>query len=163
MPANQSYRPELREVFAQCWTDGIWLSGSICMAVKRRLLDHLNHNDAFLKLRNAALSARSEPIAFLALRLSAVGMVVPTDYEAMEVPNVTSHPVTCMMPGALITGEMQISQNLRVSDYLMRSPGFFVMRDCAVRVSGSVQLPVSNPVDLVLVNSERVTGVAERG
>ena len=162
---SQTYRPELREVFAQCWSDGTWLSGGICLPVRRGLVEHLNQKDPFLKFRNVALSHKKDPFPFLALRLSSVGMIVPSEHEAAAVATgaMASHPITCLMPGAMLTGTMEILQNLRVSDYLMRHSGFFPVHDCTIRVSARAQLPFPNPVELVLVNSERVTGVAEQG
>ena len=117
------------------------------------------------KLRNVAISHKKEPIPFFALRLEAVPMIVPSEHEV--VPNVlgatTEHKVMCLLRGAMVTGKLEILENLRVSDYLMRSPGYIPLRDCTLRVPAKVQLPFPNPVPLVLVNAECVTGVAEEG
>ena len=162
-----AYRPEQREIFAQCWTEGTWLSGGICLPAKRALADHLNQKDAFLKLRNVALSHKKAPLAFLALRLDRVPLIVPSELDGLDPARMSgtgltvSHRVLCLLRGAILSGTLETLENLRVSDFLQRSPRYFTLRDCTLRVPNRSKLPFQNPIELVLVNADCVTGVAE--
>ena len=130
--ASSNYRPEFREVFAQCWAEGIWLPGGICLPTRRGLLEHLNQKEPFLKHRDVALSDKKEPLPFLALRRDSVSLVVPEHESVPEAPGTTSqHRVVCLLKGAILRGTLDTLANLRVSDYLMRNPGFFAVRDCS--------------------------------
>ncbi len=155
-----NYRPEFREVFAQCWADGTWLPGGVCLPTRRGLLEHLNQKEPFLKLRNVALSDKKEPLPFLALRRDSVSLVV-ADYESVPAPKEASaqHRVVCLLRGAILRGTLETLASLRVSDYLMRNPGFFALHDCTLRMASMPSFPT--PIPVVLVNGDRVIGVAE--
>lgn len=155
-----SYRPDVREVFAHCWADGTWLPGGICMPARRGLLEHLNQKDPFVKQRHVALSDKKDPLPFLALRRDSIAIVVPEQESIPSLQGTTAqHRVVCLLKGAILHGTLETLANLRVSDYLMKGPGFFPLRDCTIRMSSMPSLPT--PIPVVLVNGERVIGVAE--
>ena len=160
---SSTYRPELREVFSHCWSEGTWIPGGICLPGRRGLIEHLNQKDPFLKLRNAVLSEKKEPLAFLALRCDRVALVVPPDHEVVEGASstCTRHRVVCLLKGAILTGSLETLVNLRVSDFLMRATGFFALRDCTIKMPRAAALPFESPVPTVLVNAECVIGVAQ--
>lgn len=160
--ASSNYRPDFREVFAQCWAEGTWLPGGLCLPSRRGLLEHLNQKDAFLKHRNVALSDKKEPLPFLALRRDSVSLVVPAYESVPRLAGTTSrHRVACLLKGAILRGTLDTLASLRVSDFLMRNPGFFAVHDCKLRMASMPAFPT--PIPMVLVNGDRVIGVAEDG
>jgi hypothetical protein len=159
-----SYRPDLREVFCHCWTEGSWIAGGLCLPSRRGLLDHLNQKEPFLKLRGAVISHKKEPLPFLALRRDRVALVVPPEHESVETATstCTQHRVVCLLKGAILSGTLETLANMRVSDFLMRAPGFFALGSCTVRMAGTARPPFESPVPTLLVNAERVIGVAQQ-
>ncbi len=151
-------------MFSHCWTEGSWIPGGLCLPSRRGLLEHLNQKEPFLKLRNAVLSKNKDPLPFLALRRDRISLVVPPEHESIESPTstCTRHHVVCLLKGAILSGTLETLANMRVSDFLMRAPGFFALGICRLRMPGLEDLPFPNPAPTVLVNSECVIGVAEQ-
>ena len=161
----QSYRPEIREVAVHCFADGLWISGAICVPGQRALVDHLNQGDPFLKLRKAEL-APATPFGFLALRRSAVSLVVPllgADRVEQERPmgNFAEKSISCLLPGGTVTGRVSLLSNLRVSDHVMRAPGFLPIHDCRIHLHDSGETLSAEPLPVALINVHCVVGVSE--
>ena len=70
--------------------------------------------------------------------------------------------MVCLLKGAIVPGTLETLASLRVSDSLMRSTGFFGLRDCQPRVAGNSDLPFPTPTHLIFVNAECVIGVGEQ-
>lgn len=163
----QSYRPEIREVPVHCFADGLWISGAICVPGQRALVDHLNQGDPFVKLRKAELAPGNTPFGFLALRRAAVSLVIPLiggDRIEQDRPmgNFSDEGISCILPGGTVTGRVRLLSNLRVSDHVMRTPGFMPIHDCRIHLhEAGGDAMTAEPLPVALINVHCVVGVSE--
>jgi hypothetical protein len=161
-----NYRPEIREVPAYCFADGLWISGAICVPAQKALVDHLNQGEPFLKLRKVEMTPGGLPFEFLALRRDAVSLVIPGPgaerIEQKAVGSFQEEVISCLLPGGTVSGRMRLLSNLRVSDHLMRSTGFVAIHDCRVQLHASAEDSLqSAPLPVAVVNMHCILGVSE--
>ena len=163
--AKAGPRGQIRETAARCFVGGRWISGTVSLPTQRRLFETLNGKEPFLRLTGAAAEGAGEALSFLALRLSDLAFVIPSDASeiAPQGPGVgrfSARRLTFLMRGGAIKGTVEILANLRVSDYLMNATGFIAVRDCRLQMSGAGGRP-GEAIELVFVNTGCVLGVSE--
>lgn len=155
-----------REVLATCHGEGHWLAGRICTPPKRNLLDHLNGDESFLRLREVASPEQSERLAFIALRRDAIDILIPDpDQDSLEpvpIGNFVMRSLRCLLPIGLLEGKLSVLEKIRVSDFLMRCPPFIALSGCSLRLTHPERAPLapgSHPI--VIVNTRRVIGISD--
>ena len=152
-----------RKFGARFFTLAGWVLGTLHVPEAQTLFEFLNDTSAFYRLTNMSLPDQPESLEFMALQRSAVLLVVPAESNGVTSPDSvpqTSHEVTCLFDGGLVMGRLSLPNELRVSDELMQSPDFFVLRDCTVGLDAAPD-PVMEAEALVIVQASRMFGVAE--
>ena len=149
------------------FTPSGFIRGTLHLPVVKTLSSFLNTQDEILKLTDAVLPGSDLVHPFLALHKSSVILVVPQDVEAAK-PGFSAMPmerraVTCLLSSGSIRGHLDMPENLRTSDFLLRNTGFIEFHECYV---GSTSYFDPNeatgaPLPLVLVNSRNMVGVTE--
>jgi hypothetical protein len=164
--AASSYQPDIREIPAHCLVRGYWVCGGICLPARRALQDHLSQSEPFLRLRSARIAGTASELAFLALRRDCVSMIAPSEHaERLQrggLGRQQEQRITCLLEAGVVTGTLELMANLRVSDHLMREPGFIVLRDCGlVWAARRAPAPFPSPAPILLVNTSHILGVTD--
>lgn len=164
-----NYGPQLRAVPANLLTSGGWMRGQFRVPPHQSLVDFLGGGLSVVKFTKVHVPGDPEEFAFVGVRRDALTLVEPTlgDDELIEVPGAghitTTRTVTCVLENGHLAGNLEVLVHVRVSDYLRQAPEFLVMRDCVFVPHGeSVGSAHSRRLPVVLVNLQRVIGVAER-
>ena len=90
------------------------------------------------------LPCSSETYPFLALQQSATHLLAPREALASEATymNTTRRLVTCLLSMGSIRGYIDVLENVRVSDFLLRNHGFIEFKQWALRYFIWVTQPV---------------------
>jgi len=157
-------RPEHKRLAARIYTPSGWIVGNFHVPQGRQLLPFLNETKQFFTLTDVQLPGHTRPLSFLAVQRSATILVVPAEAENIggDVTGVaTTHQVSCLLHGGLLMGALRLPSTVRVSDHLMATAQFFLLRDCTIGLDDPQRGGSVEATRLVLVNASRLVGVAE--
>lgn len=156
-----AYHPPQRAISALVLSVSRWLRATFHLPQRHGFDDHLRKGRSFFPLTEVAFAADAQ-LPFLALRASAVQVVVP---EAQEKELMLSSPagavsrdVSCYLENLAVHGKLDLLPAVRTSDFLAHQEGFITLRGCRI-VPAVPGLP--EPVPVVLVNALSIVGVAE--
>jgi hypothetical protein len=163
-----SPRPTQTFIPVIVFTPSGFIRGTLHLPAVKTLPSFLNAQDEILKLTEAVLPGSDQVHPFLALHKSAVILVIPQ--EGVELPKSGPsamprelRPVTCLLSLGSIRGHLDVPENLRTSDFLLRNTGFIEFHECFV---GSTTYfdpseATGAPLPLVILNSRNMVGVTE--
>ncbi len=162
-----SPRPSQTPLSVIVFTPSGFIRGTLHLPVVKTLPSFLNAQDEILKLTEAVLPGSDLVHPFLALHKSSVILVVPQGLEAAK-PAPGAMPlerraVTCLLSLGSIRGHLDMPENLRTSDFLLRNTGFIEFHECFVGSTSYFDPSEATgaPLPLVLVNSRNMVGVTE--
>ena len=138
-----------------------WISGTLHVPLRSSMVATLNRRAEFLPLTDATPAPGEPPLAFVALRRSAIMLVLPGPLE-LERPAIVqpgSHEqlhLRCHLHALTVDGTIEALASLRISDYLETNRGFIALSNCTIEEGDEVRhLPQ------VLVNCTHVLAVTE--
>jgi hypothetical protein len=145
-----------------------YISGIVHLLAMKNLRTLLNAQDEILKLTHALLPGSPQVHPFLALRKGSALLIVPKAEPEPFKPELSSGPraqrlVTCLLDLGSIRGYIEVPENVRTSDFLLRNPGFIEFRECHLGPNPHLdpQTITNDPLPLVYVNSRSMVGVTE--
>lgn len=144
-----------------------WISGQVCLPLRRTLLDHLNQGESFLRVIDVITPHDPAPMAFIAVRSDAIDLVVPAEGQQgidppQRVGSFVRRGVRVLLPYADIEGSLDVLERIRVSDHLMRCGNFVALHDARVRLARGQRAPRDlSRVPILIVNARRVLGVSD--
>jgi len=158
------YHPPQSKIVARLHTLAGWISGTFHMPMLHGFVDFLNQDHSFVKLTDARLPGGDDIMPFTAVRKSSILTVMPNAAEEdlqLAVPEAATetHQVSCLLDTGLVLGYLEMPEHTRVSDFLLRGPGFFPLRKCVV-YDDRTKRHKSSP--LAMVNADHVVAVSER-
>ncbi len=163
-----SPRPPQTAIPVIVFTPSGFIRGTLHLPEVKTLPSFLNAQDEILKLTEAVLPGSDLVHPFLALHKSAILLVVPQGGPDSPRPAFAAggrelRPVTCLLSQGSIRGHLDVPENLRTSDFLLRNTGFIEFHQCFV---GSTSYfdpneATGQPLPLVIVNSRNMVGVTE--
>ncbi len=166
---SNGYRPQQRNVTVRVLTDAGWLTGAMSAPPKRSLADTLAQAPTMLSMADVWLPGQDFNLPHFALRCQSVQLILLEHGEEMREISGTfvrasPQEVVVLVGSSVITGIAMVPQNLRVSDYFTRQRGFVSLTGATLRMreSGGRQA-VLRQCPEILVNAERMVGVAESG
>ena len=149
-------------------TSSGYLSGTVHLLAMKNLRTLLNAQDEILKLTDAVLPGSKQVEPFLALRKGSALLIVPKADPELFKPEPSAWQksqrlVTCLLDLGSIRGYIEVPENIRTSDFLLRSPGFIEFRECFLGPNSHLEATeiTGEPLPLVYVNSRRMVGVTE--
>jgi hypothetical protein len=159
------YNAQLRRVHVQLYTRVGWVTGTLRIPAKSRLIEHLNHSREFLSLTDVRFEMQPDPIPFFAVQRDAIILMVPPDNEPINAPTLEEmvvHPLSCMLELGTLYGEFKTLRSVRVSDFISATKGFFHLESCDLVLGDRFgrQITESHRAH-VLVHIKHVIGVTE--
>jgi hypothetical protein len=163
-----SPRPPQTAIPVIVFTPSGFIRGTLHLPAVKTLHSFLNGQDEILKLTEAVLPGSDQVHPFLALHKSAITLVVPQgDLDTLR-SGLSAMPreqrlVTCLLSLGSIRGHLDVPENLRTSDFLLRNTGFIEFHQCYV---GSTSYfdpseATGEALPMVIVNSRNMVGVTE--
>ncbi len=158
----------LRRVTLKAMTDAGWIAGTLLVPSSVRLVDYMERAPSFLSLSEVFMQAHSKGLPFFALQRNAIefmaieGAEDPSSAEDTQI--MEDHSISCLLTNGTLKGKIAVKPGLRLSDYLTKHHKFIPVKEC----SYNVRIPQSRSVAeefsaFVLLNSERIVGLSERG
>ncbi|HNX30502.1 MAG TPA: hypothetical protein PKM35_02770 [Holophaga sp.] len=142
-----------------------FINGTLHLPTMKGLHAFLNASEEILKLTEVVLPGGSEAYPFLALQKSATHLLAPREALDSEVNymNTTRRLVTCLLSMGSIRGYIEVLENVRVSDFLLRNNGFIEFKHCYLAPDPQVNLKEvsGEPLAQVFVNARSMVGVME--
>lgn len=162
VPAN------LRRVTIKAMTDAGWITGTIHVPTSVRLVDYMVRAPSFLSLSDVYMQAHSKSLPFFALQRHEIDFMAidgsedPSSADDSQI--MEDHSISCLLSGGILKGKIAVKPGLRLSDFLAKQRNLVAVKECAYRV----RVPQSRGVadefcPFVLLNSEKVIGLSERG
>ena len=155
------YHPPQREVSALVLSVSRWLRATFHLPQRHAFDDHLGKGRSFYPLTDVAFTADST-IPFLALRASAVHVVVPAvdekDLLLSSPAGARPREVSCYLENLAVHGRLDLLPGVRTSDFLAHQEGFITLRAC--RIVPAIQ-GLGEPVPVLFVNALAIVGVTE--
>ena len=149
-----------RQIDVTVFTPTGWLRGALALPKEQSILAHFEEKVPFFKLTGVSLPMEGVPVPFLALRRDAALIVVPEASVRPHTGGETSErPVTCLLSQGVVSGNIDVLVQDRLSDYLLSHDGFLTVRDATIRTQGEDH--VRGPFGMVILNAKSVVGVAE--
>lgn len=150
-----------RKVSASILTEMGWLRGDIVLPRLNSLVDYLNTIDGYLKVTNVQLTGMENPLRFLALSQDAYTLIVPRSEDdrlgsGRVQPEQKATFVSCIFASGWISGALETSRLIRVSDFLTAENRYFALKDCTFVSGGS-----RSRIPLAIVNGARLIGISE--
>ncbi len=151
-----------KQVPSRIFTPGGWIVGTFHLAMGEEMLAHLDRSQ-FFTLTEVKLPHQNRPLPFLALQRTATILVLPGDASVVRdaSPETEVHQVSCLLEGGVVMGALRLPKDVRVSDHLMGTSRFFVLRDCTVGLDRTAGTHSVEAAPAALVSARRVVGVAE--
>lgn len=155
-----------RIVSARLFTDIGWIVADIHVPSSVRLIDYLAHENPFLSLTSAFLERRDSALDFFALRKSTLSFLAVMDLEelasARSTGSQTRHNISCLVAEGGVTGDAEIHEGMRLSDYLARHRGFVLMYNSHFRIQDPLTHEVRSEADTtIILNSQKIIGLCE--
>ena len=157
--------PERREVPVRVLTPSGWLTGNLHPPGLIRVVDYLNKEEC-LRMTDVRFEGDEQVLEFFALRRESIIVLAVDSNENLEtvesVGYQDEHRITCWVACGALQGVMLIRLGGRLSDYLARHEGLFVVRECRYRVRNPLTMQVEEgKVWALLVNPMAVVGITE--
>jgi hypothetical protein len=157
-------QPEQRKAAVSLLTDLGWATGTLHLPSLQTLLDYINATGPVLKCTRVRLPGRPDVLNFVGFRRESVLVVAPSVDELVEPPGAigrtTPRDVTCILPGGMLEGKLDVLVNLRVSDFLRQQTSLAVLRRCVFRATGA-EPSQERRLAVAVVNLARAIGVAQ--
>jgi hypothetical protein len=159
------YNQQLRRVDVQLFTRAGWVTGTLRVPVKSRLIEHLNHSREFISLTDVRFETQPDPIPFFAVQRDAIMLLIPPEGEvisAATIEEMVVHPLSAMIELGTLYGQFKTLKSVRVSDFISATRGFFHLEHCDLVLGdrwGREIKEAHRPH--VLVNIKHVIGVTE--
>lgn len=145
-----------------------YISGIVHLLARKNLRTLLNAQDEILKLTHAVLPGSPQSHPFLALRKGSALLIVPKADPELFKPEPSAwqkaqRRVTCLLEHGSIQGYIEVPENVRTSDFLLRNPGFIEFRECYLGPNPQLdqQERTGEPLPIVYVNARSMVGVTE--
>lgn len=161
------YRPEQQAISARVFTTAGWVTGHIRAPKRHVWLDHLNSCGPWVKLTDARLPGSTDESSFFALARTSAVLIEPTTPDSgMAVQRIlgdkATHEVDCLLDVGVISGTLELSPAIRVSDHLAQKTDFMALRDCQLQLFGRFgEATLQMELPLAFVNCGRLVGVSE--
>lgn len=157
------YKPNQRQVRIDILAGPGWVTGTLHVPGRTSLLACFNKEQEFLALTQVPLDSSEPPMDFLALRRSAVRIVIPDasdidDHASFQPGSFDQARLRCILGDATVEGTIDILTGQRVSDFLETSRGFILLSDCSVTSDGGA---AQEHVPHVIVNAAHLLAVAD--
>jgi hypothetical protein len=155
--------PAQREVPAEIFTTAGWIKGSFMLPALRIFTEFANQTHDFFKLKGVLLPGLEQTIPFFALqRDSIIFMIVePGDGMLAALAGRRQTDISCAFNGGVISGNIDLPQGVRLSDFLLQKAHFFYLTNSTAYLRSGSQSDVRRSIPLALVNSRRVVGISE--
>jgi hypothetical protein len=158
-------RPQQRPIPVLVLAPHGFISGTIHIPMLKGLHNFLNSSEEILKLTDAVLPGSPQVYPFLALQKVATHLLVPRGAPETEPTylNTTQHLVTCLLSMGSIRGFIDVLENVRTSDFLLRNHGFIEFKQCYLGPNPQVNPKEisGDPLAQVFVNTRSMVGVTE--
>jgi hypothetical protein len=161
------YRPEQQAIPARIFTTAGWVSGHIHAPKRQVWLDHVNSCGPWIKLTEAKLPGREALASFFALARTSAVLIQPTTPDPKSavqaiIGETAVHQVDCLLDVGVVSGTLELSPSIRVSDHLVRKTDFMALRDCDLQLFGRFgEATLEMKLPLAFVNCGRIVGVSE--
>lgn len=163
---SDAYHPPQRAIPLRLLTDAGWVSGTLRIPAKSRLVEFLEHAHELVSLTDVKVESKADRLPFMAVRRSSVLLIIAGELESTEPTQyrpLADHDIECMFPYGWVSGRISSPRDLRLSDQLSMRPSFFVVVHGAhVRMRdpwSSERIDIREPV--VLLNTREIVGVTE--
>jgi hypothetical protein len=161
-----TYRPEQRSVHCQVMTTTGWLQGTFHVPKNAIFLDQLNLQRTFFRITDVSFPGKEYQMSFFALRRQSVTLIVPPlyakDVVRVEGEDLRVNRVTCIFEGGVITGNLWMKPNLRVSDFFAKQTGYFVLHRTRLLLGDfRDDFFVEEEHPVAVVNANGIIGVTE--
>lgn len=156
--------PPQKAVEASVFTSAGWMRGAFLVPALRIFAEYLNHQQEFLKVRNAILPGVDHPLPFFALRRDSIIFMVPSGEDMIVSPEgrqPRSADISCAFNSGAISGTLHLPQGVRVSDFLLQKAHFFPLFRCTAYIRSGSHLKATPDLQIALVNARNVIGVSE--
>jgi hypothetical protein len=158
--------PTLRKVAAEVLTAGGWLSGTLHVPSHLALEEHLALGRHDLKFTGVCVPKEPDRVRFLALRRDAIILCSPAlaEVEAATSQYTIARQVSCLFPGAVLRGTMQVFSNHRLSDFLQLQGHMVTLHHCLhVPYGGTANSAEARALAMAVVNLNHALGISEEG
>ncbi len=164
----KKYTPPAQfDVPCEMFSTAGWIKGTLMIPKLRNVVDYLNQNHEFLKVKNVYLPGLDKEIPFFAMQKSAIILVLPAPTSEVAVSPASagerkSREVSCALNSGVVSGSIEILGGVRVSDFLMQNAAFFALTQCSIFLrTGGGPAEVRHNIPNVLVNAPQIIGVSE--
>lgn len=144
-----------------------WISGRLCLPMRRTLLDSLNQGEPFVRAVDVTTPHAPEPQPFVALRADALDLIVPLEGQdgidpPQRVGSFVGREVRALLPYAVVEGTLEVRDKIRVSDHLMRCGSFLMLEHARVQLARGQRGPRDlSSLPTLIVNTHRVLGISD--
>ena len=162
-----SYRPEQRSIPVRILTSAGWLSGTLHIPARSRLVEQLNRATMFFRLTEVTIHGRNVGLPYLSLQRSEMILILPpaseTDLQFVpETEPLAPHELNCLLEFGMVSGTIQTLKGVRVSDFFLNRQGFVLLENATLRMGGMGGKPETvDHEPRVIVNALRVLGVSD--
>ncbi|MBK9258578.1 MAG: hypothetical protein IPM54_01955 [Polyangiaceae bacterium] len=162
MVANSN---EKRTVACRILSYAGWIEGSLPIAAKIALVDHLNRPVQLFRLVDVKLPEQTVRHPFFALTRSATVAVAPLG--TVEIPprveGKIAHKTSWLLHGGIvIEGFLDLFEGVRVSDHLAHRTGFVALHDCTIYMPHAAAPTMVVPrVPFLALQTDRAIGASE--
>lgn len=154
--------PPQRAIPARIFTTAGWIVGEFQVPALRVFSDFVNHPQDFFKLTRVRLPGLDHEIPFFAVQRRSIVFITPEGApQPSPVERKRQVDVSCAFNGGVISGSMNLPQNIRVSDFLAQRHDFFPLTGCTIHLRVGGRPEVTSDVAMAIVNAARVVGVSE--
>lgn len=160
-----TYSPPRRTIPVRVLTVRGWIDGTLALPSSARLVEWLDHADAFVTLTDVRLEASGRALPYVSLRRDAIRIVVPVTAAGAEptasAPERSRHRVQVLLDVAMARGTIETLPGIRVSDALAHRDGLVELHDAVVRAAAEGGAPVEEALGSALVAARHVIAVTE--
>jgi hypothetical protein len=159
--------PQLRQSTANILTELGWIAATFHVPLHQSLTDFLAGGGGVVKATRVRVPGEEARLPFVGIRRESIYLVEPTQGDELvetagSVGRTTTRRVGCLLPEGILTGELEVLVNVRVSDFLRQQPGLVALSECRLVPYGQpADSPKARKLRIALVNLARVPGVAE--
>ena len=158
--------PPHHDIVCDIFSTAGWIKGTFMVPRLRNLVDFLNQQHDFFKLKNVTLPGLEKTIEFFALQKSSIVLIQPGDLGGVPIASgavvdKTARDVSCAFNSGVVSGTLETAAGARVSDFLIQNPAFFALAKCSLVVRTACEPEVRRDIPWIIPNARRVIGVSE--